>query len=119
MAAVLLAGTLRSFEPAYNRGPYRTIAAYVDRTAGPRDPVTIISLVGAGAVPVETHRPHLLLRSVHQWPATAARGIVVLDDTIDRIIKLGTPHPTGFRLIARKHYPGAAPTDVLTYARVS
>jgi hypothetical protein len=121
MGAVLLAGTLRSFEPAYNRGPFRTIAAYVDRTAGPQDPVTLMSLLGAGAVPAETRRPHLVLRTVDRWQngSAGATGIIVLDDTIARLFKITTPHPAGFRLIARKHYAGSVPTDVLTYARVS
>jgi hypothetical protein len=121
VAAVLLTATLRSFEPAYNRGPFRTIAAYIDRAARPRDPVTIMSLIGAGAIPAEAHRPHLVLRTVDRWRSAAAghAGIVILDDTIARLFKVTTPHPPGYRLVARRHYSGSVPTDVLTYVRVS
>jgi 4-amino-4-deoxy-L-arabinose transferase-like glycosyltransferase len=114
---VLLVGTLRSFEPAYARGPYRSIAAYLDRVAGPRDPVTIVSWLGRPAIPAEFKRPHLLMRAASQWHTAPGAGAayIVLDLTIDRLLKIGTPRQAGYRLVARKHYTGAFATDVLTY----
>lgn len=117
VCVVLLAGTLRSFEPAYARGPYRAIAGYLDHTAGAKNPVTIISWLGAPAIPAEFHKPHLLVRSASLWRSSAGRAYayLVLDDTIARILRIGIPHQPGFRLIARRHYAGRFPTDVLTY----
>ncbi len=118
----LLAGTFRSFDAVYARGPFRTMAAYLDRVARPRDPVAIVSFVGAPALGVEFHKPHVVLSSISKgWSLTPPGGnaYVVLDDVIATDYKIPTPQHAGFRLVARKHYAGSFPTDLLIYRRVS
>jgi hypothetical protein len=55
------------------------------------------------------------------WTLTPAGGsaYVILDDTIAKVYKIPTPEHAGFRLVARKHFAGSFPTDLLTYRRVS
>lgn len=121
IAVTLMAGTLRSFDAAYARGPFRTIAAYLDRVAPPRDPVAIKSFLGAPAIPLQFQRPHVVTTSISaMWARTprAGEAFLVLDDTIARELKIGTPTHPGFALVARRHYPGSVPTDVLTYRRL-
>lgn len=118
----LLAGAFRSFDAVYARGPFRTMATYLDRVARPRDPVTIVSFVGAPALGVEFHNPHVVLSSIPKmWSLTPPGGsaYVVLDDVIATDFKIPTPRHVGFRLVARKHFAGSFPTDLLTYRRVS
>jgi mannosyltransferase len=120
VAVVLAAGTVTSFEPIYTRGPFRAIAAYLDRTASPRDPIAVISVTGNLAVLEEVSRPHRIVPSIPAlWRGTppGARAYLVLDLAIDRIGHLGTPHHTGFSLVARRDYGGASPTLVLVYRR--
>lgn len=74
LAVVLGAGTARSFEPAYARGPFRTIAAYLDRVAGPRDPIRLSSVDGSLAVREEIQRPHLLVDSLSAMRSHTAVG---------------------------------------------
>ncbi|MDQ6605376.1 MAG: glycosyltransferase family 39 protein [Actinomycetota bacterium] len=117
----LAAGTLRSFDAVYARGPFRTLAAYLDRVARPGDPVTIVSFVGAPALGVEFRRRHLVLGSLaRMWTltSTGANAYVVLDDVIASRYKLGTPRHPGFGLVARRHYAGSFPTELLTYRRL-
>jgi hypothetical protein len=116
----LFAGTLRSFDPVYTRGPFRAIAAYLDRVAPSTAPVTVISYIGLGPLQIQLHRPHRLLTSLPQmWSTAPATGLayVVLDDEISRVFKVPVPRPRGFTLIARKHYAGSFPTEVLAYRR--
>ncbi|MGH2866687.1 MAG: glycosyltransferase family 39 protein [Solirubrobacteraceae bacterium] len=123
VAVVLTTGTLRSFEPAYARGPYRAIATRLDRIASSHSPVLVVSLQGALAVPEQTHRPHDFVASLRAMWATTPRGghaYLVLDDAIDHATKLvarGALHRPGFRLQARRHYAGASPTELLTFVR--
>lgn len=120
VAVTLLLGTLRSFDPAYARGPYRTIASYLDASAAPRDPIAIASLVGVLAVPEMLARPHKIVGSIPaMWHATAPGGeaFIVLDDAIARFYKIGAPVHRGFRLIAHRHYAGALATEVFVYRR--
>ncbi|MGI9184448.1 MAG: glycosyltransferase family 39 protein [Solirubrobacteraceae bacterium] len=120
---VLVAGTMRSFESAYGRGPYRDIAARLDQVAAPRSPVLVVSLQGALAVPEQTRRPHDFVGSLRgMWASTPAggRAYLVLDDAIDRATRLvagGTLDRPGFKLEAHRHYAGASPTELLTFVR--
>jgi hypothetical protein len=121
LVITLAAGTFRSFDAIYARGPFRTMAAYLDRVARPRDPVTIVSFVGAPALGVQFRRPHVILSSVSKmWALTAAGGnaYVVLDDVIAVRYKIPTPQRPGFQLVARRHYGGSFPTDLLTYRQL-
>jgi hypothetical protein len=120
--ATLAFGTVRSFEPAYARGPYRAIASYLDRAAAPDDRIFVLSLIGSMAIPEQATRTHRFTQSLAQlWRETApgAAAFFVLDDAADTILHLGTPHHRGFRLVARRHYAGASATDVVTYRRSS
>jgi mannosyltransferase len=122
VTVVLAVGTVRSFEPAYTRGPFRAIAAYLDRVAAPRDPVAVISVTGNLAVLEEVARPHRIEPSIPAlWRSTppGGRSYLVLDLAIDRLGHLGTPHHAGFDLISRRLYGGASPTRVLVYRRSS
>lgn len=116
--AVLLFGSLRSFEPAYTRGPYRQIAAYLDRVAPAGDPVTIVSLVGGPAIPVHFHHRHHLVGSTAKWRSGpgVGRAYLVLDETIARAWHIGVPRAPGFRYLERRRWGGNLPTDVLIYA---
>jgi hypothetical protein len=117
--AVLGAGTARSFDPVYARGPFRAIAGYLDRVAAPHDPITIVSLVGGPAIPAQFHKPHREIGGLKQWQSERAPAtkFLVLDDTLIRLLKLGTPQAPGFTLITRRHYAGSFPTELLTYER--
>jgi Dolichyl-phosphate-mannose-protein mannosyltransferase len=120
LIVVLALGTIRSVQPAYNRGPFRTIAAYLDRVAGPRDTVRIYSFAGGPAMLVEFRKPHLIANSIGQmWRLTGPGGtaFLVLDQLIARARRIGTPIVSGFRIEARKHYGGTSSTDLLIYRR--
>jgi len=122
VAVVLGAGTLRSFDSAYTRGPFRMIAAYLDRSAKPRDPVALISLVGELAVREELERPHVFVPSLAgMWSKTPVdgRAYLVLDEQIKRIRGGATPQHAGFRLISRRPYAGALATELLVYRRTA
>ena len=121
LLVTLVAGTLRSFDAVYARGPFRTMAAYLDRVARPPEPVAIVSFVGAPALGVELRRPHVIVSSVPKiWGLTPPGGsaYVVLDDVIATTYKIPTPRHPGFALVARRHYTGSFPTDLLTYRRL-
>jgi hypothetical protein len=122
LAVTLVAGTIRSFDAAYARGPFRAMAAYLDRVATPRDPVTVVSLVAGPALDAEFHKPHLVLSSITAMWASAPSGgsaYLVLDDVIAQAFKISTPRRHGFQLVARKHYAGNFATDVLIYRRTA
>jgi hypothetical protein len=114
----LIAGTLRSFDATYARGPFRAIAQYLDRHAGPRNPIAIGSLVGRGALSAQFHRHHWLVlpRDLPAIPP-GQTGFLVLDDVIARRLEVTTPQFSGLQLVGRRHYSGSFPTDVLTYRR--
>lgn len=119
LIATLGLGTLRSFDPAYARGPYRTIAEYLDQTAQPNDPVVVVSYVG-DAVSVQLKKPHLVVRSLAAvWRSTRPSGdaYVVLDDLFIRAFKLPTPRHRGFRLTTHRHYGGNFSTELFVYRR--
>jgi len=115
VVAVLVLGTMRSFESAYNRGPYRQIAAYLDRTARPNDPVTIISFAGTPAIPIQFRRPHQMLQRPDQWPATAgtAHDYLIVDETVTQRYLTGVP--SGFALVGRRRWIGTVPVDLFVY----
>jgi hypothetical protein len=121
VTTTLLAGILRGFEPAYGRGPFRQLAAYLDRVAGPRDPVVVVSLSGLPAIRVQVHKPHLIVNAMAAvWSSTepGRSAYVVLDDALARWARIGTPHPFGFRRIASRHYSaGPVSTTLFVYRR--
>ena len=121
IAVTLLAGTARSLGPAYDRGPYRTLANYLDRVARPSDPVVLATYAGAGPLLVQFKRAHTVVRKPALWSqiGPAGTGYLVLDEQIARILHVSTVPPRGFVLIASRHYGGGLPTDLLSYRRVS
>lgn len=125
LAAVVLltlaVGTTRMFEPAYGRGPYRSLAAYLDRSAGPTDPIALVTLQGRLAISEQFRRPHLItgsLPAMLRATPSGAEGFLVLDETLARAFKIGIPRVPGFFFVYRKRYPGANATDLLVYRRV-
>jgi uncharacterized membrane protein len=115
----LIAGTLRSFDAGYARGPFRAIAERLDAVAGVRDPVVSDSLETAALI-VQLHKRHLLLPSTAAMWRTVppgGTGYLIWDDTIARALRAPFPSQPGFRLVAVRHYAGLLPTDLLTYRR--
>jgi len=121
MIVTMVAGTIRSFGPAYNRGPYREIDAYIDRVGAPRDPVLIATYVGSLPVRYQFHKPHIIqsARASVAWVPVGARMYLVFDEVLARVARLSVPHPQGFKLVAVRHYGGAQSTDLITYKRLS
>jgi uncharacterized membrane protein len=120
--ATLIAGTVRAVGTTYARGPFRAMAAYLDKTARPGDPIVYATLVGQPAISVQLHKPHPQTTTTgllqHSVPVAAgARVYVVLDDTLAQMLNLrvGALRLEGFVLTARRHFAGLFPTDLLTY----
>jgi hypothetical protein len=121
VVVTLLGGTIRSFDAVYARGPFRQLAEYLDGVAGPREPVALISFVGRPAILAQLHKTHLVtpsLQATFSSTAPGARAYVVLDDVLAQRLKITTPRPQGFRLVASKHYRGSFGTELLTYQRL-
>lgn len=119
--AVMVAGTIRSFDTLYSRPPFRQMASYLDRVATPSDPIVIVSIVGQPAISVELHKPHRLLPGLGSvWSAVPANGTayLVIDNHVDQALHLGTPRHRGFVVVARRQYFGGGfPTEILAYRR--
>lgn len=119
--AVMVAGTVRSFDTTYSRPPFRDMAAYLDQVAGRDDPVVIVSIVGRPAITAEFGKPHRTVTALHRlWDAVPRNGaaFLVLDDQLDQVLHLGTPSHPGFALVARRRYFGGGfPTEILVYRR--
>lgn len=116
----LVFATARSITPRYARPPYRTVAQYLDRVATPTDPLLMYSaaLVLDDAIPAQLKRPHTVIDGIPKhWPQRPAgtQAFVVLDDAVGHALKLSTPEPSGFELVARHHYGGLVPFGLLTY----
>ena len=121
MAITLLAGTVRSYGSAYARGPFRTIAAYLDRRAAPRTPVLIVSIVGEPAGPGPAAASPICYETAlaATWPATPPGGVafVGLDTSLLDSRRLFVPHHPGFEIIAHRHFGGAYAVDLYEYRR--
>lgn len=120
VGAIVIFGTIRGLDPAYGRGPFRTIAADFDRSAGPRDPLILASYLGQQSITAQLKKPHLIVNSA----AAARRSIggpeprlfVAIDPIFARAFHIvGAPSEPGFRPVAHKHYTGQFPMDVWTY----
>ncbi len=118
--ATLAIGTMRSFGPDYVREPYRAMAALIDREARPQDRVLVLSIVGQPAIAAQLHKPRPLPKPTPRAYSEVPRRADVylfLDDQIAQRLRLAIPHPTGLTLVARKHYRGSKPTELLIYHR--
>ncbi len=118
--SVLIFGTVRAISPRWNRGPYRQIATYLDRHAGPRDPVVLIELaLGATAVPAQFNERHPLVGEATAWRMTrpGEATYIVFEDDIGRALKVGIPSEPGFQLVSHVHYGSRDGTEVLGYVR--
>ncbi len=111
----LLAATLRAIDPHYVRTPYNEIASYLDRSAGPQDPVVFGTIVGRPAITAQMRKPHRI-SSVKALPP-AQRVFVVQDDDLANGLHVGTPRIANFQIAAHRHYPGIFPTDVWEFDR--
>jgi mannosyltransferase len=120
--AVLAFATARAVSPRWARPPFRPAAQYLDKVAGPADPVVLYpSFLGLTIdIPTHFHSQHAWLRSSNaQWPQdlSGPRVYVVMDDNMDRALRIPTPHPPGFKLVSRRHYAGLLPFAILGYQR--
>jgi hypothetical protein len=121
VAAVLLtlvAGTIRAVSPSYARPPFRSVAGYLDRVAGPRDPIIMYPSFVDQAIPAQFSKPHRVLNiSPSAWRSAgdAATAFAIVDDQTAQVYNVGTPRPPGFELVARKHYTGLVWFTVLSY----
>jgi hypothetical protein len=118
--ATLVFGTVRSFGSDYVRQDYRAMASYLDRVAGPRDPILLVSLIGAPAIEAQATRPHDYVRytpTVWSHIPAAPRLYIVYGDEEMRDLETGIPRPRGFRLLRDIHYHGTQPTELLVYVR--
>lgn len=120
VVATLVFGTIKSFGTAYVRQDYRAMARYLDRVAGPHDPVLLVSIIGAPAIEVQASKPH---NYVHYTPGVwnhipaAPRLYIVYGDLEMHHLGTAVVHPRGFRLVREIHYPGSQPTEMLDYVR--
>jgi 4-amino-4-deoxy-L-arabinose transferase-like glycosyltransferase len=121
LAIILGAGTLRSFDAAYSRGPFRSVANYLDRVAAPHEPVLIRSYVGRLPIDVQVRKPHRLESSfAATWAAVPPGGLafVGLDGTLPPYRRLTVPHPPGLRIVSEKLYRSGYFFELVTYRRL-
>jgi hypothetical protein len=114
----LLAGTIRAISPGYARPPFRSAAGYLDRMAGPHDPIIMYPSFVDQAITAQFSKPHRFLNSSPLgWRSAgdAAMAFAIVDDKTAQIYNIGTPCPPGFELFARKHYTGLLWFTVLSY----
>ena len=119
LGVILVAGTARSLGPDYDRGPYREIAAYLDRLATPADPVVIGTYAGAGPIEAQVKHPHRIVRRNALWRAiTPGRtGYLVLDAVLAQVLHISEAPAPGFIEVTRRHWGGGLPIDVVGYRR--
>jgi uncharacterized membrane protein len=125
VAAVLAVGLVRSISPTWQRPPYRTLGAYLDRNAAPEDPVAFASLAGSEAIPIEWHRPHRVVSGatfLHR-ALGAQREFLVEDYDTARALHLSLlPHaPPGMLLDRRIRFHNSVmpDTEILVYRRAA
>jgi 4-amino-4-deoxy-L-arabinose transferase-like glycosyltransferase len=120
----LLTGTIRALTPAYTRPPFRVAAHYLDRVAGPQDPVVVYPSYGSldDVITVQFRRRHTVVKGVpSQWPAIprGGAGYVLLDDSLARVAHVPVPSPPGYTLRAKRHYGGFVSFTLLIYRRTA
>lgn len=118
--STLTFGTIRALSPSYARPPYRSAATYLNRVAGPRDPIIVFPsfLFLNNDIEPELHGPHLIINGIpRRWPSPPRGGAayVIVDDTLDRALRIPFPRPPGFELIAHRSYRGLARFTLLTF----
>lgn len=125
--ASLAVGTVKILTPGYGRPAYREMAAYIDAHARPGDPVFdghVGSLPLFRGVQIYLARRHNLF-STSEIPQMWAAGtrtrsnvfIVVPDKSAAALDRPGFV-PAGYRLVARRDYPGFARYQVREYSPV-
>ena len=118
--AILVFGTIRAISPRYARPPFRAAAQFLDRLAGPRDPVVMYPafLNLTQAIPAQFSRMHQVLYGVRkQWPAVPAGDsvFVVYDNAVGRALRIPVPHPSNFVLVSQRRYTGLLTFTVFRY----
>jgi uncharacterized membrane protein len=116
-------GTIRALSPTFQRPQFRELAGYLDRVAGPRDPVVADPIFAGPTMAAEFHRTHRMVAPApNQWQFVTPGGTtwVVLDDASVKSLVNPVPYtpvPKDFRLITRRHYGGLLPVTLLGYRR--
>jgi hypothetical protein len=102
----LLAGTIRAISPGYTRPAFRAAAAYLDRVATPRDPIIFYRSFVTPDIEFHFKRRHrVVIASPGQWRAVPpGRTAYLVVDKFAQLMRIGTPHPPGFRLTGRRRY---------------
>jgi len=121
--ATLIAGTIRAISPRYARPPFGAAASYLDRVAGPRDPIIMYpSFLGLDAdLPIGFQKPHPVINGIPvQWPpAQPGRfAVAVLDGHIGGAAGTPIPRPRGYELVTFRQYGGLLPFMLLIYRPV-
>jgi hypothetical protein len=122
VVGTLTFGTIRATSPNWKRPPTRAIAAYIDRTALPGEPVAFISFIAEPAVLAQMHKTHHVVAytALKSDTAPGADAYLVVEDHFARLLHLpNVPFPpTGFQLVAQRHYASSVlPLDVSVYRR--
>ncbi len=123
-AAIVLAtltfGAIRAVSPSFARPQYQQVASYLDRAAGPRDPVIAVGLLPSG-LSVYFHKPHPVFNTQDfPWrtvPTGGTAWLLTEQDVLSRFQHLKGPQLPGFSLIMRRQYSGISPITVLAYHR--
>jgi mannosyltransferase len=114
VAAVLAFALARAASPGWQRPPYRAVAAYLDRSVAPREPVLMALFFGNPDLQILLHRPLHLVNGPRIWTSVPPGGRIVVVDT------LAVPQPpSGFQLLTRRVFQShVIPTTVWTFTRV-
>lgn len=123
VAATLILGTVRALSPTWQRPPTRQVAAFLDRSARPGEPVAFLAFLSAPAITAQIHGRHRFVSPGQLATATApgADADLVTDAATTRALKLpaGGPTPRGFALIDHRHFAsGIMGLDVAILRRV-
>ncbi len=104
--ATLVFATIRAISPTYARPPFKSVAGYVNRVAAPRDPVILDPITWGIAVYLNPqHRVIAGSPTVFSSVAGARTVYFIFDDRLAAGDKASAPHPSGFALTLRRHYP--------------
>jgi hypothetical protein len=118
--ATLAFGLIRAVSPRYARPQYQQVASYLDRAAGPREPVIAVGLL-PDALTVYLRKPHHLENTpAFPWntiPRGGRAWLVTEQDVLSRFLTVQGPHLPVFSLMIRRRYSGLAPITLLGYRR--
>jgi len=127
LAAVLATlgfGTIRAVSPSWRRPSARSVAAYLDRSAPPHDPVAMVAFIGQPAITAQVRKRHVFTSLAALRLSTPPGGVahLVIEDAFARQLHVPTvpSPPKGFMLVGHRHFPSAIMAfDVSAYRRQS